>query len=68
MHPGPQIAINQGSHHLSAGRPIMENLLGLGGFALMAGACLWHRLRAVQAVWAEALLAPKGSKIRWAST
>jgi hypothetical protein len=58
-----QIAVNQASHRLSTGRPVMENLVSLGAFALAAGICLWRRLRGVQAVWAEALLAPKGAKI-----
>lgn len=29
-----------------------------------AVACLWRSARAVQAVWGEALLAPKGEKLR----
>lgn len=62
----PQLVINQASHRLSIGLPIMENLVGLSAFVLLAGACLWRRVRVVQAVWAEALLAPKGAKIRCA--
>jgi hypothetical protein len=39
----------------------MENLLCLAAFAVVAGACLWRQLRSMQAVWAEALLSPKGA-------
>jgi len=59
-----QIAANQASHRLSTGRAVVENLVGLGAFAAAAGGCLWWRLRGVQMIWAEALLAPKGAKIR----
>jgi hypothetical protein len=65
LQPPAQIAINQASYRLSTGRPVLENLLGLGAFALLAAGCLWRSLRRVQGTWAEALLAPKGTSIRW---
>jgi hypothetical protein len=57
----------QVSYRLSTGRAMLENLLGLAGFVAIASACLWRRLRAVQATWAEALLAPKGATLRCGS-
>lgn len=59
-----QAAANQVSYRLSTGRPIMENLLCLAAFAVIAGIALRRQLRRMQATWAEALLAPKGAELR----
>lgn len=55
----------QASYRLNFGYPMAENLVCLFVFMLLASACLWRNLRAIQATWAEALLAPKGAKLRW---
>lgn len=58
-----QIAVNQASRRIGAADPRLENLLGLAAFAALAGAALRHNLRAVQATWGEALLAPAGAPL-----
>lgn len=67
-HTGSQAAANQVSHRLSTGHPVMENLVCLAAFAVIAGAALWRQLRRMQMTWAEALLAPKGAELRWERT
>jgi len=52
------------SYRLNTGHPILENLLCLFAFMLLSSYCLWRNLRAIQRTWAEALLSPKGAKLR----
>jgi hypothetical protein len=40
------------------------NLVCLFLFMLVASYCLWKNLRRMQSMWAEALLSPKGTKLR----
>ena len=54
------------SYRLSTGHPVVENLVCLSCFMLLSTFCLWRNLRAIQATWAEALLSPKGAKLRCA--
>ena len=54
----------QVSYRLNTGHAVIENLACLFAFMLLATYCLWRNLRAIQATWAEALLSPKGTKLR----
>jgi hypothetical protein len=64
-HAPPRTPPPQVSYRLNLGYPVIENLACLFAFMLLSSYCLWRNLRAIQHTWAEALLAPKGAKLRW---